>query len=73
MRAALPQRHDGSAHRIERMRVFAQHTCAGRSEGPTAMDAFWSVVVGVAAEMSAAAGGVIDIAELLAENGLDQI
>jgi predicted dehydrogenase len=52
---------------------FVDSIDAGRSEGPTAMDAFWSVVVGVAAEMSAAAGGVIDIAELLAENGLDQI
>ncbi len=45
----------------------------GKSEGPTAMDAFWSVVVGVAAETSVASGEPVDISELLLRNGLDQL
>lgn len=45
----------------------------GRSEGPTAMDAFWSVVVGVAAETSVATGKPVDIRYLLEQNGLDQL
>ena len=52
---------------------FVDSIDAGKSDGPTAMDAFWSVVVGAAAERSAATGTVVTIAELLAENGLDQI
>jgi len=45
----------------------------GNSEGPTAMDAFWSVVVGVAAETSVATGEPVDIQDLLKQNGLDQL
>jgi len=45
----------------------------GSSEGPTGMDAFWSVVVGVAAERSAATGDAVPIDALLEENGLDQL
>jgi len=43
------------------------------SNGPTAMDAFWSVVVGVAAETSVATGQPVDIADLLKQNGLGQL
>lgn len=52
---------------------FVDSIDAGKSEGPTAMDAFWSVIVGVAAETSAATGAVVEVAGLLKENGLDQI
>ncbi len=45
----------------------------GASDGPSATDAFWSVVVGVAAERSAASGDVVRIDALLEENGLDQL
>ncbi|MDG2289164.1 MAG: Gfo/Idh/MocA family oxidoreductase [Woeseiaceae bacterium] len=45
----------------------------GRSDGPTAMDAFWSVVVGVAAETSVASGEPVEIRDLLEQNGLDQL
>ena len=45
----------------------------GKSDGPTAMDAFWSVVVGVAAETSVATGEPVDIQDLLKQNGLDQL
>ncbi|MCB0153802.1 MAG: Gfo/Idh/MocA family oxidoreductase, partial [Anaerolineae bacterium] len=34
-------------------------------------EGFWSVVVGLAAEQSVASGQVVNIAELLAENGID--
>ena len=46
---------------------------SGRNNGPTPMDAFWSVVVGVAAEQSVASGEVVDIGRLLRENDLDQV
>ena len=52
---------------------FVDSIDAGKITGPTAMDAFWSVVVGVAAERSVATATVVNIDELLAENGLDQI
>ena len=45
----------------------------GSSDGPSAMDAFWSVVVGVAAETSAASGEVVEIEKLLKESGLNQL
>ncbi len=45
----------------------------GSCTGPTPVDAFWSVVVGAAAEKSAASGEVIEIDGLLKENGLDQV
>jgi len=45
----------------------------GSSAGPTAMDAFWSVVVGVAAETSVTTGEPVDIRDLLKRNGLDQL
>ena len=45
----------------------------GKSDGPTAMDAFWSVVVGVAAETSVATGEPVEIQKLLDENGLSQL
>lgn len=45
----------------------------GASAGPTAMDAFWSVVVGVAAEISVATGEPVDIEDLLRKDGLDQL
>ena len=45
----------------------------GSSDGPTTMDAFWSVVVGVAAEKSVATGETVVVADLLKENGLDQV
>lgn len=44
---------------------------SGASEGPTPMDAFWSVVVGVAAEKSVATADVVHIADLLADAGVD--
>jgi hypothetical protein len=37
------------------------------------MDAFWSVVVGVAAETSVTTGEPVDIEDLLKQNGLDQL
>jgi predicted dehydrogenase len=45
----------------------------GKSAGPTAMDAFWSVVVGVAAETSVTTGEPVNIQDLLEQNGLDQL
>ena len=45
----------------------------GKSDGPTAIDAFWSVVVGVAAEASVASGEPVEIQRLLDENGLSQL
>lgn len=45
----------------------------GASEGPTPMDAFWSVVVGVAAETSVASGEPVVIQELLEQNGFGQL
>lgn len=52
---------------------FVDSIDAGTSNGPTPMDAFWSVVVGVAAEKSAATGNVVEVSSLLNENGLDQV
>ena len=52
---------------------FVDSIDAGKITGPTAMDAFWSIVVGVAAEQSVATRNAVNIDELLAENGLDQI
>lgn len=52
---------------------FVDSIDSGASAGPTAMDAFWSVVVGVAAETSVATGEPIDIADLLKQDGLDQL
>jgi predicted dehydrogenase len=52
---------------------FVDSIDSGASAGPTAMDAFWSVVVGVAAETSVATGEPIDIADLLVENDLGQL
>jgi predicted dehydrogenase len=43
------------------------------SNGPTAIDAFWSVVVGIAAETSVACGKPVEIQELLKQNGLDEL
>lgn len=43
----------------------------GTSKGPTAMEAFWSIVVGVAAETSVASGEPVDIPALLEQNSLD--
>ncbi len=48
---------------------FVDAIDSGESAGPTPMDAFWSVVVGVAAEKSAATGEIVDIDELLRESG----
>jgi len=45
----------------------------GKSAGPTAMDAFWSVVVGVAAETSVTTGEPVNIQDLLEQNGLNQL
>ena len=52
---------------------FVDNIDVGECTGPTAMDAFWSVVVGVAAERSVATGQPVDISELLREHGLDQL
>jgi|TARA_B110000467_G_scaffold162456_1_gene185770 hypothetical protein len=52
---------------------FVDSIDKGRSDGPTAMDAFWSVVVGVAAETSVASGEPVEIRDLLEQNGLDQL
>ena len=52
---------------------FVDDIDRGSSGGPSAMDAFWSVVVGVAAERSAASGGVVEIGALLKESGLSQL
>jgi predicted dehydrogenase len=51
---------------------FVDDIDRGRSgDGPSAMDAFWSVVVGAAAEKSAASGEVVEIEGLLKESGVD--
>ena len=52
---------------------FVDSIDKGRSDGPTPMDAFWSVVVGAAAEASVASGKPVEIRELLEHNGLDQL
>jgi predicted dehydrogenase len=52
---------------------FVDSIDSGSSAGPTAMDAFWSVVVGVAAEKSVATGEPVDIQDLLNQEGLDQL
>lgn len=52
---------------------FVDSIDRGYSDGPTPMDAFWSIVVGAAAEASVATGEPVDIQELLAQNGLDQL
>lgn len=52
---------------------FVDSIDKGSSDGPSAMDAFWSIVVGAAAEQSVASGAAVDIGALLAENGLDQL
>jgi predicted dehydrogenase len=52
---------------------FVDSIDKGASNGPTPMDAFWSVVVGVAAETSVATGEPVDIRDLLGQNGLDQL
>jgi predicted dehydrogenase len=52
---------------------FVDSIDKGKSAGPTAMDAFWSVVVGVAAETSVTTGEPVDIEDLLKQNGLDQL
>ena len=52
---------------------FIESIDKAASNGPTAMDAFWSVVVGVAAETSVASGQPVDIADLLKQNGLGQL
>ena len=41
--------------------------------GPTAMDAFWSVVVGIAAEKSVVSGKPVEIKSLLKQSGLGKI
>lgn len=50
---------------------FVDSIDAGKSDGPTAMDAFWSVVIGVAAEKSVSNGDVVDVTGLLSENDID--
>jgi predicted dehydrogenase len=52
---------------------FVDSIDTGTSDGPTPMDAFWSVVVGAAAEASVASGKPVEIRELLEHNGLDQL
>jgi len=51
---------------------FVDAIDAGRSQGPSPEDAFWSVVVGVAAERSVATGEVVRIDALLEEAGVSQ-
>ena len=41
--------------------------------GPTAMDAFWSVVVGIAAEKSVVSGKPVEIKNLLKQSGLHEL
>ena len=43
------------------------------NNGPTAMDAFWSVVVGIAAEKSVVSGKPVEIKSLLKQSGLGKI
>lgn len=50
---------------------FVDSIDTGTSKGPTPADAFWSVVVGVAAERSIATGAIVDITTLLGEQDLD--
>lgn len=50
---------------------FVDSIDAGRTTGPTPDEAFWSVVVGVAAEQSVATGDVVEISRLLEERGVD--
>ena len=52
---------------------FVDSIDAGKSDGPTPMDAFWSVAVGVAAEKSVATGEPVDIRALLEEEGLGEV
>lgn len=47
---------------------FVDNIDSGLRDGPSPMDAFWSVVVGVAAEESVATGKVVEINELLKAN-----
>ena len=76
IKPSYPEAIEGSGHNGS---TFFEHVHfvdsieTGKRDGPTAMDAFWSVVVGVAAEASAATGAAIEIQDLLKENGLDQV
>ena len=76
MTPSYPLAIEGSGHSgatfFEHVK-FVDDIESGSRDGPTAMDAFWSVVVGVAAEKSVATGEVIAIDELLKEKGLDQV
>ncbi len=51
--------------------VSLMNTIEGKADdGPTPADAFWSVVVGSAAEASVKSGEVVDVARLLADKGI---
>ncbi len=52
---------------------FVDNIGTGVADGPTPMDAFWSVVVGVAAEESVARGEIIEISKLLDEKNLSHL
>jgi len=49
---------------------FVDNIESGVRDGPSPIDAFWSIVVGVAAEKSVATGEVIQIDQLLKANGV---
>lgn len=52
---------------------FVDAIDSGSATGPSAVEAFWSVVVGVAAEKSAAECRVVEISELLRTNGVNAV
>ncbi len=52
---------------------FVDNINGGVRDGPSPMDAFWSVVVGVAAEQSVATGEVVRIDELLKANNVTNL
>ena len=48
--------------------AFIEDLASGVYQGPSLTDAFWSVVVGAAAQASIEQGALIDIADVLPEN-----
>ena len=52
---------------------FVKNIENNTNNGPTAMDAFWSVVVGIAAEKSVISGKPVKIKNLLKQAGLDEL
>jgi myo-inositol 2-dehydrogenase / D-chiro-inositol 1-dehydrogenase len=60
--------HNGATY-FEHVK-FVDDIEGGRSDAATALEGFWSIAVGIAAETSARTGSLVDIDALLAENGI---